>query len=65
MAIFHFFSKEKVLLHLDIDTETYETEKEQLLDQGFERSGRPIHADNVKLGIEKYHEKQIDELWAR
>ncbi len=64
MTIFHFFKKEKVITHLDINSNSFETEKTQLIEQGFERVGEPIHSENSKLALEKFHDKQFLELFS-
>ena len=62
MAIFHLFEKDDVFLHLNIDSSSFDIEKDQLLDQGFERVGEPIHAENSQSAHEKFKKKQYDEL---
>ncbi len=63
MAIFHFFEKDDVILHLDISSHSFVVEKDQLLQQGFERVGDPVHADNSQLAHENFKQIQHDELY--
>ncbi len=62
MAIFHFFEKDQVILHLNIESGSFEIEKNQLLKQGFERVGDPVHAENSQLAHEKFKKIQYGEL---
>lgn len=58
MASFHFFQKEETTVHLDLDSASYEVEKEQLLAQGFERISGYIEADNTEQAYKKFAKEQ-------
>ncbi|PKG40509.1 hypothetical protein [Psychromonas sp. Urea-02u-13] len=61
-AIFHFFEKDELILHLNIDSPSFLTEKEQLVEQGFERIGDPVHAQTNQQAHQKFKQMQLDEM---
>jgi len=61
-AIFHFFEKEGLVIHLDINRASFLSEKEQLIEQGFERIGDPVHAYTNQQAEKKFKQMQLDEV---
>lgn len=62
MATFQFYQKEQIALHLDVDSPSFLTEKYQLVEQGFERIGDVVRAENAQLAHEKFKTIYLDEL---
>ena len=62
MATFQFYVKDKTALHLDVDSSTFVTEKYQLVEQGFERVGDVVQANNVEQAYKKFKAIHLDEL---
>jgi len=58
MASFHFFQKEETTVHLDLNSPSYQAEKEQLLAQGFERGSGYIEAENTEQAYKKFAQEQ-------
>lgn len=61
-TIFHFFQKEDITLHLDVNSSSFLSEKEQLIALGFERRGEPVHAQTRQQASKKFKQMQFDEL---
>lgn len=61
-SIFHFFEKDDIVLHLDINSASFLSEKEQLVEQGFERIGDPVHAHTNQQAHQKFTQMQLDEV---
>jgi len=49
-------------LVLDVDSRSFLVEKEQLVEQGFERVGDVVQADNSEIAHEKCKTIYLDEL---
>ena len=49
-------------MHLDVDSPSFLIERDQLVDQGFERIGDIVQADNSVLVHEKFKTIYLDEL---
>lgn len=62
MATFQFYQKEKISLHLDVDSPSFLIERDQLVTQGFERIGDIVQAENSQLAHEKFKTIHLDEL---
>ncbi len=62
MATFQFYQKESVTQHLDVDSSSFLAEKDQLIEQGFQRIGDIVHAENSQLAHEKFKTIHLDEL---
>ncbi len=62
-SIFHFFQKDETVVHLDISSSSFINEKDQLIEQGFERRGEPIHAKSIQQAYKKFNKAQHDELY--
>lgn len=54
MSTFQFYQKDKVALHLDVNSPSFLAESEQLIDQGFERIGDIVEAENSQIAHEKF-----------
>lgn len=62
MISYYFFHKDDVFLHLNINSLTFQIEKQQLLDQGFERIGDKVKAENSQIAHEKFNLMLQNEL---
>ena len=62
MKTFQFYQKDKVILHLDIDSSSFSAEKDQIVDQGFERIGDIVKAENSQSANDKFKTIYFDEL---
>ncbi len=62
MATFQFYKKDTVTQHLDIDSSSFLAEKNQLIEQGFERIGDTVQAGNSQLAHDKLKNIHLDEL---
>ncbi len=62
MQAFQFYVKENTAVPVDIHSDTFATEKEQLIHQGFEKTGDIIQADDSKQAFEKFKTQHLDEL---
>jgi len=62
MATFQFYKKDAVTQHLDMDSSSFLVEKDQLVEQGFERIGDVVQAENSQLAHQKFKNIHLDEL---
>jgi hypothetical protein len=62
MMTFQFYVKDTTAVQLDIDSPTFSAEKDQLVEQGFERVGDVVQADNSEQAHEKFKSIHLDEL---
>ena len=56
MKTYQFLSKGAVIIHLEVGTETFQSEQDQLLDQGFELSGEPLEAESLQVAYRLHQE---------
>ena len=61
-SVFHFFEKDEIILHLVIDSASFDIERDQLIEQGFERVGEPVHAPTNQQAYKKFRKMRHDEL---
>ena len=64
MKTYQFYTKQDVLVHLDIDGESYKEEKEQLVAQGFNPVGDLVQAENAEQAFKNLKSSNLDELSA-
>ncbi|NGN97925.1 hypothetical protein G5S52_09735 [Grimontia sp. S25] len=56
MKTYQFLSKDAVVIHLEVGTETFQTEQAQLLEQGFELSGQALEAESLQVAYRLHQE---------
>ncbi|HCE2002346.1 TPA: hypothetical protein NGT00_004673 [Vibrio parahaemolyticus] len=57
MKTYQFLTKDSVVVHIELATETHESEMEQLLEQGFQLSGEPLVAIDLESAYKQYQEQ--------
>ncbi|HCG8159289.1 TPA: hypothetical protein NJ921_004573 [Vibrio parahaemolyticus] len=57
MKTYQFLTKDSVVVHLELATETYESEMEQSLEQGFQLSGDQLAAIDLESAYKQYQEQ--------
>lgn len=62
MALFQFYKKDKISVHLDVNSPTFTTENEQLIEQGFVLIGDVIEAEDGQVAHETFKSIHGDEL---
>ncbi|RXJ72740.1 hypothetical protein CS022_13980 [Veronia nyctiphanis] len=64
MKTYQFYTKQDVLVHLDIDGESYKEEKKQLVAQGFNPIGDLVQAEDAKQAFKNLKSYDLDDLVA-
>ena len=62
MKVFQFYVKESTAVHLDTASPTFSSEKDQLVEQGFERVGDTVQADSSEQAFDKFKTIHLNEL---
>ncbi|WP_022940552.1 hypothetical protein [Psychromonas hadalis] len=61
MEAFQFYKKQNALVHININNPSFNTEKVQLVEQGFERVGRAVEAETSYAAFNKFKSIHQDE----